>query len=71
MFVFFPDRLPGDDGLRGDDRFRDHLPNKLNNDCRHKFAKTKRRETNWRDYDAALVRRGNLIEWLTEEAIAT
>ena len=26
--------------------------------------------TNWPDYDAALVRRGDLTVWLTEEAVA-
>jgi hypothetical protein len=26
--------------------------------------------TNWAEYDAALVRRGSLIVWVTEEAVA-
>ena len=46
------------------------MPHKLNDDRRHKFAKAKYRVTNWSDYDAALVRRGDLTVWLTEEAIA-
>ena len=36
----------------------------------HKFPKARYRVTNWPDYDAALVRRGELTVWLTEEAIA-
>ena len=50
--------------------FRDDMPHKLNDDRRHKFAKAKSRVTNWPDYDAALVRRGDLTVWLTEEAVA-
>lgn len=46
------------------------MPNKLNDDRRHKFAKAKYRVANWPDYDAALVRRGDLTVWLTEEAVA-
>ncbi|MDD2862450.1 MAG: transposase, partial [Acidiphilium sp.] len=46
------------------------MPNKLNDDRRHKFAKAKYRVTNWPAYDGALVRRGDLTVWLTAEAIA-
>ena len=46
------------------------MPHKLNNDRRHKFPKAKYRVTNWPDYDAALIRRGDLTVWLTEEAVA-
>jgi transposase len=46
------------------------MPHKLNDDRRHKFPKAKYRVTNWPDYDAALVRRGDLTVWLTEEAVA-
>ena len=33
-------------------------------------SKAKYRVTNWPKYDAALVRRGNLTVWFTEEAVA-
>ena len=46
------------------------MPHKLNDDRRHKFAKAQYRVTNWPAYDAALVRRGDLTIWLTEDAIA-
>jgi DDE family transposase len=46
------------------------MPFKANADRRHKFPRAKYRVTNWPDYDAALVRRGSLTVWLTEEAIA-
>ncbi len=45
------------------------MPNKLNDDRRHKFKKMRYRVTNWPQYDAALVRRGDLTVWLTEEAV--
>ena len=38
-------------------------------DRRHKIPKAKYRVTNWPDYDAALVRRGSLTVWVSEEAI--
>ena len=47
------------------------MPHKLNEGRRHKFPKVRYRVTNWPDYDAALVRRGELTVWLTEEAIAS
>jgi transposase len=46
------------------------MPHKLNDDRRHKFAKARYRVTNWPDYDAALVWRGDLTVWLTEKAVA-
>jgi hypothetical protein len=44
------------------------MPNKINDDRRHKFQKMRYRVTNWPQYDAALVRRGDLTVWLTEES---
>ena len=46
------------------------MPYKFNEPRRHKIPTAKYRVTNWPDYDAALVRRGALTVWLTEEAIA-
>ena len=46
------------------------MPYKLNQPRRHKFPTAKYRVTNWPDYDAALVRRGALTVWFTDEAIA-
>jgi hypothetical protein len=46
------------------------MPFNANADRRHKSPKTKYQVTNWPDYDAALVRRGSLTVWLTDEAIA-
>jgi hypothetical protein len=37
---------------------------------RHKFPEARYRVTNWPEYDAALVRRGSLTLWFTEEAVA-
>ena len=45
------------------------LPFKLNQDRRHHIPKQKRKVTNWREYDAALRRRGSLTVWVTDEAI--
>ena len=45
------------------------MPYKFNECRRHKIARTRYRVTNWPDYDAALVRRGSLTVWVTEEAI--
>jgi len=47
------------------------MPYRFNEGRRHKFPKARYRVTNWPDYDAALVRRGELTVWLTEEAIAS
>lgn len=46
------------------------MPYKFNKDRRHKIPKAKYRVTNWPEYDAALVRRGSLTIWVTEEAMA-
>lgn len=45
------------------------MPYKLNEGCRHKILKARYRVTDWPDTDAALVRRGRLTVWLTEEVI--
>jgi hypothetical protein len=46
------------------------MPFNANADRRHKFPRARYKVTNWPEYDAALVRRGSLTVWLTEEAIA-
>jgi Transposase DDE domain len=46
------------------------MPYKFDEARRHKIPKAKYRMTNWPEYDAALVRRGSLTVWVTEEAIA-
>ena len=46
------------------------MPYKFNESRRHKIPRAKYRITNWPEYDAALVRRGSLTVWLTDEAIA-
>ena len=46
------------------------MPYKFNESRRHKFPKARYRVTNWPEYDAALVRRGSLTVWFTEEAVA-
>jgi Transposase DDE domain len=46
------------------------MPYKFNASRRHKFPKARYRVTNWPEYDAALVRRGGLTIWFTEEAVA-
>ena len=46
------------------------MPDKANTDRRHKIPKMRYRVTNWPEYDAALVRRGSLTLWVTEEALA-
>ena len=46
------------------------MPYKFNASRRHKFPKARYRVTNWPEYDAALVRRGSLTVWFTEEAVA-
>jgi transposase len=45
------------------------MPYKFNDRRRHKIPKARYRVTNWPEYDAALVRRGSLTVWLTEEAL--
>src|SRR6516165_6205648 len=46
------------------------MPYKFHESRRHMFPKARYRVTNWPEYDAALVRRGSLTLWLTEEAVA-
>src|SRR5208282_6008709 len=46
------------------------MPYKFHESRRHKFPKARYRVTNWPAYDAALVRRGSLTVWFTEEAVA-
>jgi len=46
------------------------MPYKFTEDRRHKFSKARYRVTNWPEYDAALVRRGSLTVWFTEEGVA-
>jgi Transposase DDE domain len=45
------------------------MPYKLNETRRHKIPKARYRVANWPEYDAALVRRGSITVWLTEEAV--
>ena len=45
------------------------MPYKFNDSRRHKIPTALHRLTNWPDYEAALVRRGSLTVWLTEEAV--
>jgi hypothetical protein len=46
------------------------MPYKANAGRRHKFPKARYRVTNWPEYDRALVRRGDLTLWVTEQALA-
>lgn len=46
------------------------MPYKFNQDRRHKIPKARYRVTNWPEYDAALVRRGDLTVWFTNEVVA-
>ena len=46
------------------------MPYKFNQDRRPKIPKARYRVTNWPEYDAALVRRGHLTVWFTDEAVA-
>ena len=46
------------------------MPYKLNESRRHKIPKARYRGTNWPEYDAALVQRGSITVWFTEEAVA-
>jgi Transposase DDE domain len=46
------------------------MPYKINQDRRHKIPKARYRVKNWRDYDAALRRRGDLTVWVTPAAMA-
>lgn len=46
------------------------MPNKHNQSRRHKFKKAKYKVTNWKEYNAGLVNRGNVTIWFTDDAIA-
>ena len=46
------------------------MPHKMNAARRHRIPRPKRRVTNWAVYNEALRRRGSLIVWFTDEAIA-
>jgi Transposase DDE domain len=46
------------------------MPYKFNETRRHKIPRAKYRVTNWPEYDAALIKRGSLTIWITEEAVA-
>jgi transposase len=46
------------------------MPYKFNESRRHKIPKARFRVTNWPEYDAALVRRGSITVWFTDEAVA-
>lgn len=45
------------------------MPYKVNQERRHRIPRARYRVKNWRDYDAALRRRGDLTVWVTAEAI--
>lgn len=46
------------------------MPYKFRENCRHKIPKARYRAAIRPEYDAALVRRGSLTVWFTEEAVA-
>ena len=46
------------------------MPYKFNESRRHKIPRARYRVTNWPEYDAALVQRGSITVWFTEEAVA-
>jgi hypothetical protein len=46
------------------------MPYKVNEKRRHRIPKARYRVQNWRDYDAALCRRGDLTVWVTPAAMA-
>ena len=46
------------------------MPYKFNESRRHKIPKARYRVTNWPEYDAALVRRGSVTVWFTDDAVA-
>jgi transposase len=45
------------------------MPNKHNDSKRHHIPKMKFRVRNWKEYDAALRRRGSLTLWVTDEVM--
>jgi hypothetical protein len=46
------------------------MPYKFNESRRHKIPTARYRVTNWPEYDAALVQRGSITTWFTDEAVA-
>jgi hypothetical protein len=46
------------------------MPYTFNESRRHKTPTAKYRVTNWPEYDTALVKRGSLTVWFTQEAVA-
>jgi hypothetical protein len=46
------------------------MPDKFNESRRHKISGARYRVTNWPEYDAALVQRGSITVWFTDEAVA-
>jgi transposase len=46
------------------------MPYKFAESRRHKIPKARYRVTNWPEYDAALVQRGSITVWFTQEAMA-
>ena len=46
------------------------MPYKHNESCQHKFKKAKYRVTNWREYNDALRKRGDITVYVTDDAIA-
>ncbi len=44
------------------------MPHKFNAERRYKFAAARYRGTNWRDYNEALRRRGDVTVWFDESA---
>ena len=47
------------------------MPYKFNASRRHKIPMARYRVTNWPEYDAALMRRGDLTVWFTEGSVQT
>jgi transposase len=45
------------------------MPYKFNESRRHKIPRARYQVTNWPEYDAALVRRGGLTVWFTDEVV--
>jgi hypothetical protein len=46
------------------------MPYKFNESRRHKIPRARYRVANWPEFDAALVRRGSLTVWISDEAVA-
>ena len=46
------------------------MPYKYNESRRHKIPRARYRVTNWPEHDAALVQRGSITVWFTDEAVA-